>query len=135
MKAEYEPRCPELAQEVLLERRRWREDHPRATWQQIEEEVEKRIARWRAGLGEGLARSSAAVAVGKRAGDEPARGPTWGGMLQARGKPLRQRTPTGEQTGQLSRRYGSGPICQGGFVPAFMSHGDCDPSAASPLRE
>jgi hypothetical protein len=54
MKAEYEQRCHELAQEVLLEMRSWREEHPTATLQEIEEEVDRRIARWRAGLVEGL---------------------------------------------------------------------------------
>jgi len=117
MKAEYEQRCHELAQEVLLEMRSCREEHPTATLQEIEEEVDKRIARWRAGLVEGLAMASAAVEVGSRAADEPARCPTCGGMLQARGKHIRKLTTTGEQTVQLARSYGYCPICQVGFFP------------------
>ena len=67
MKAEYQQRWHEVAQEVLLEMRSWREEHPRATLQEIEEEVDTRMARMRAGLVEGVAMSSAAVEVGGRA--------------------------------------------------------------------
>ena len=50
MKAEDEQRWKELAQEVLLEMRSWREEHPEATLQEIEDEVDHRMARMRAGL-------------------------------------------------------------------------------------
>ena len=76
MKAEYEQRWHELAQDVLLEMRDWREEHPRATLQEIEDEVDQRMARMRAGLVEGTAMSSAAVEVGSRASEQPARCPT-----------------------------------------------------------
>jgi hypothetical protein len=46
-----------------------REEHPIATLQEIEEEVDKRLARWRAGLVEGIAMASAAVEVGSRAAE------------------------------------------------------------------
>ena len=48
-------------------------------------------------------------------------------MLQARGKHIRKLTTTGEQTVQLSRRYGYCPICQVGFFP-------CTGSLAHELR-
>ena len=67
MKAEYEQHWHEVAQEVLLERNTWREEHPTATMQEIEEEVDTRMARMRAGLVEGVAMSSAAVEAGGRA--------------------------------------------------------------------
>ena len=117
MKRDYEQRCHELAQEVLLEMRSWREKHPTATLQEIEEEVDRRIARWRAGLVEGIAMASAAVEVGSRAADEPTRCPTCGGVLQARGKQVRQLTTSGEQTVRLERSYGYCPTCQVGFFP------------------
>ena len=72
MKAEYQQRWHEVAQEVLLEMRSWREEHPRATLQEIEEEVDTRMARMRAGLVEGVAMSSAAVEVGGRAASQRA---------------------------------------------------------------
>ncbi len=117
MKAEYEQHWNEVAQEVLLEMRTWREDHPTATMQEIEEEVDKRMARMRAGLVEGVAMTSAAAEVGSRAPDQPARCPTCGGVLQARGKQVRKLTTTGEQTVRLERSCGYCPICQVGFFP------------------
>ena len=109
MKAEYEQRWRELAQDVLLEMRRWREEHPTATLQEIEEEVDQRMARMRAGLVEGTAMTSAAVEVGGRAAGQPVRCPTCGGALQGRGKQVRKLTTTGEQTVRLERSYGYCP--------------------------
>jgi hypothetical protein len=117
MKAEYEQRWKELAQEVLLEMRQWREEHPEATLQEIEEEVDQRMARMRAGLVEGTAMSSVAVEVGSQGGKQPTRCPTCGGVLQARGKQVRTLRTTGEQTVRLSRSYGYCPTCQVGFFP------------------
>jgi predicted RNA-binding Zn-ribbon protein involved in translation (DUF1610 family) len=117
MKAEYEQHWHEVAQEVLIEMQSWREEHPTATLQEIEEEVDRRIARLRAGLVEGIAMASAAVEVGSRAGDEPARCPSCGDVLHARGKQVRKLTTTGEQTVRLERSYGYCPTCQVGFFP------------------
>jgi hypothetical protein len=86
MNTAYEQHWHEVAEEVLLEMRSWREEHPTATMQEIEEEVDKRIARMRAGLVEGLAMSSAAAEIGSRTSGKPTCCPRCGGMLQARGK-------------------------------------------------
>ena len=117
MKAEYQQRWHEVAQEVLLEMRSWREEHPKATLQQIEEEVDTRMARMRAGLVEGVAMSSAAVEVGSRAAEQPACCPTCGGVLHARGKQVRKLVTTGKQTVRLERSYGYCPTCEVGFFP------------------
>jgi predicted RNA-binding Zn-ribbon protein involved in translation (DUF1610 family) len=117
MKAQDEQHWHEVAQEVLLEMRTWREDHPKATLQQIEEEVDRRIARMRAGLVEGIAMSSAAVEVGGRTAEAPAPCPTCGGVLHARGKQVRKLVTTGKQTVRLERSYGYCPTCQVGFFP------------------
>src|SRR5256885_15754426 len=106
MKAEYEQRCKELAQEVLLEMRSWREEHPTATLREIEEEVDQRMARMRAGLVEGIAMTSAAVEGGSRAAQPPAPWPRCGGVLQAGGKQVRQLRTTGGRTVRVSRSYG-----------------------------
>jgi ribosomal protein S27AE len=134
MKAKDEQHWHEVAQEVLLEMNTWREEHPTATMQEIEEEVDKRIARMRARLVEGLAMSSAAAEIGSRASDQPACCPTCGGVLQARGKQVRKLTTTGEQTVRLERSYGYCPRCQVGFFPAFMSNWDCGPKWGSRQR-
>jgi len=85
--------------------------------QEIEEEVDTRMARMRAGLGEGIAMSSAAAEVGSRASEQPACCPTCGGVLQARGKQVRKLVTTGEQTVRLERSSGYCPRCQVGFFP------------------
>ena len=113
MKAQYEQHWHEVAQEVLLEMRTWREEHPKATLQEIEEEVDTRIARMRAGLVEGIAMSSAAAEVGGKAAGESAHCPTCGGVLHARGKQVRKLVTTV----RLERSYGSCPTCQVGFFP------------------
>src|SRR5436305_12238017 len=81
MKAEYQQRWHEVAQEVLLEMRSWREEHRKATLQLIEEEVDTRMARIRAGLSEGVAMSSDDVEVGGREAEQPASCPTCGELL------------------------------------------------------
>ena len=117
MKAQEEQHWHEVAQEVFLEMRTWRKEHPKATLQEIEEEVDRRIARMRAGLVEGVAMSSAAVEVGGRTADAPAACPTCGGVLHARGKQVRKLMTTGEQMVRLERSYGYCPSCQVGFFP------------------
>jgi hypothetical protein len=117
VKTEYEQRWREVAQEVLLEMGKWREEHPTATLQEIEEEVDRRMARLRAGLVEGVAMSSAAAEVGKRAGETLLTCPTCGTVLYSRGKQVRKLTTTGEQTVRLERSYGYCPTCQVGFFP------------------
>jgi hypothetical protein len=117
MKAEEEQHWHEIAQEVFLEMRTWRKDHPKATLQEIEEEVDRRLARMRAGLVEGVAMSSSAVEVGGRTAEAPAACRTCGGVLHARGKQVRKLLTTGQQTVRLERSYGYCPTCQVGFFP------------------
>jgi hypothetical protein len=50
MLTECESRWAKPAQEVLSGMRDWRVQHPRATFAEIEEELDKRMARMRAGL-------------------------------------------------------------------------------------
>jgi hypothetical protein len=97
-----------------------RVQHPRATFAEIEEELDQRMARMRAGLLEDLALASAAASVGGSQSQERPRCPTCGGELQERGKHVRKLTTQGEQTVQLRRSYGYCPTCRVGVFPAFM---------------
>jgi len=124
MVAEFERRWAQLAQEVLSGMRDWRVQHPTATFAEIEEELDTRMARMRAGLLEDLAMASAAADVG--GSQERPRCPTCGGELQERGKHVRKLTTQGDQTVQLRRSYGYCPTCQVGFFPAFMSNWGCE---------
>ena len=127
MQDEFDRRWNKLAQEVLSGMRDWRVQHATATFAEIEEELDKRMARMRAGLLEDLAMASAAASVGGSQPKERPRCPTCGGELQERGKQVRKLTTHGEQTVQLTRSYGYCPTCRVGFFPAFMRSEGCEP--------
>lgn len=120
MQDEFDRRWKKLAQEVLSGMRDWRVQHATAPFAEIEEDLDTRMARVRAGLVEDLAMGSRAAAVGGSQPKERPRCPTCGGELQARGKQVRKLTPPGEQTVQLRRSYGDCPTGRVGFFPAFM---------------
>jgi hypothetical protein len=117
MQAEFDRRWNKLAQEVLSGMRDWRVQHPTATFTDIEEELDTRMARMRAGLLEDLAMASAAAEVGGSQAKERPQCPTCGGHLQGRGKQVRKLTTQGDQTLHLKRSYGYCPTCQVGFFP------------------
>ena len=117
MLAEFESRWTKLAQEVLSGMSDWRVQHPQARFSEIEEELDKRMARMRAGLLEDLAMASAAADVGGSSAQERLHCPTCGGELQERGKQERKLTTHGEQTVRLKRSYGYCPTCRVGFFP------------------
>lgn len=117
MQDEFDRRWNKLAQEVLSGMCDWRVQHPTATFAEIEEELDKRMARMRAGLLEDLAMASAAAEVSGSQPKERPRCPTCGGELQERGKHVRKLTTHGEQTVQLTRSYGYCPTCEVGFFP------------------
>ncbi len=120
MQDEFDRRWNKLAQEVLSGMRDWRVQHATATFAEIEEELDKRMARMRAGLLEDLAMASAAASVGGSQSQERLPCPMCGGALQERGKQERKLTTHGEQTVRLKRSYGYCPTCRVGFFPAFM---------------
>lgn len=80
MREEFDRRWNQLAQEVLSGMRDWRIQHPVATFAEIEEELDKRMARMRAGLLEDLAMASAAASVGGSESKDPQRCPMCEGV-------------------------------------------------------
>jgi hypothetical protein len=121
MKAAYEQHWHEVAPEVLLEMNTWPEEHPTATMQEIEEEVDTRMAQMRARLVEGLAMSSAAAEVGSRASDQPACCPTCGGVLQAGA----QADGDGGANSAVRAQLWLLPHVPGRLFPPWMSNWDC----------
>ena len=117
MQDEFDRRWNKLAQEVLSGMRDWRVQHATGTFAEIEEELDKRMARMRAGLLEDLAMASAAASVGGSQSQERLHCPTCGGALQERGKQEHKLTTHGEQTVRLKRSYGYCPTCRVGFFP------------------
>jgi YgiT-type zinc finger domain-containing protein len=103
---------------VLVGIRDWRTQHPRATFTEIEEELDRELSRLRTRLLEDVALASAAT-DGARAssGDAGAICPACGGELAARGQATRAVTVTRDQTVTLPRQYAVCSACGAGVFP------------------
>jgi YgiT-type zinc finger domain-containing protein len=106
-----------LAEEVLCGIKEWREQHPKATYREIEEELDKGMARMRARMLEDLALASTAAQWSQA---EPSEKPTCehcGTKLVSRGKKERHLQTQGGQEVILKRSYGVCPTCGIGLFP------------------
>jgi hypothetical protein len=88
----------------------WRAAHPRATLQQIEVAVDRRLATARAQL-------IAAVAQAGPAEAEPPPCPACGVPMTWDGERTRHLTTTHDQSVELTRRYARCPVCGTGLFP------------------
>lgn len=93
----------------------WRLEHPRATFEEIEKEVDRRLERYRAKLLEEAAAMSE-MREWKRGEDGP-RCPDCGELLVKRGKHRRVLETHGGKEVELEREYGVCPKCGQGFFP------------------
>jgi len=111
-------RWESLAAEVLVGIKDWRTQHPRATFTEIEQELDRKLSRLRTRLLEDVALASAA-ADGARAseGGSAVMCPTCGGALVARGQATRAVTVTHDQTVTLPRAYAVCSSCGAGVFP------------------
>lgn len=111
-----------LAAEVLVGIKDWRTRHPRATFTEIEGELDRELSRLRTRLLEDVALASAAT-DGARAGGTGASGeagaacPTCGGALVPRGQATRAVTVTHNRTVTLPRQYAVCSSCGAGVFP------------------
>ena len=94
----------------------WRQEHPKATMQEIEKALDEQLGRLRKQLLEELAQGSdmADWSAGSVEGPVCA---DCGSRLEARGKGKRKLTTNYDQTMELERRYGVCPVCQTGLFP------------------
>jgi len=106
-----------LSEEVLIGMADWRAAHPRATFAEIEAEVETQLGRLRARFLEDLALASRAADVAAQPGADRPRCPTCGQALQPRGKDTRTVTVRGNQAVRLHRSYTVCPACGSGHFP------------------
>lgn len=110
-----------LAAEVLVGIKDWRAQHPRATFTEIEEELDRELSRLRTRLLEDVALASAAAGgTAGTSGAPPApaaRCPTCGGPLVARGQATRAVTVAHAQTVTLPRQYAVCSSCGAGVFP------------------
>jgi YgiT-type zinc finger domain-containing protein len=105
-----------LAAEVLVGIRDWRVQHPRATFTEIEGELDRELSRLRTRLLEDVALASAATEGVPGAGVAGAC-PSCGGALQARGQATRAVTVTRDQTVTLTRVHAVCSSCGTGVFP------------------
>ena len=114
---ETEARWQQLADEVLLGVKEWRQQHPRATLTEIEQALDERWATARARLLQDLALASAAADLTAAATAARPRCPQCDRVLEARGMETRQVVTSYEQPVQLRRSYASCPSCGTGLFP------------------
>lgn len=106
-----------LAAEAFLGIREWRLQHPRATFAEIEQALDARLAALRARLLQDVALASAAATVGAQApGDRPSC-PACGGRLAVRGRETRKVGVAHGQTVTLARDYAVCSACGTGLSP------------------
>lgn len=98
-----------LSEEILSGMVEWREQHPRATFREIETEVDKRLAVLRARMLSDAAIRSAQTEWDGASGE--VRCPNCGGKLEQNGKKKRKLQTRGGQEVELEREYGVCPQC------------------------
>jgi hypothetical protein len=107
-----------LSQQVGVEMARWRAEHPRATWREIEAALDERWRAVRAPLLKAAAEASAAADLREAAATgEPVECSECGRALRERGRRTRQVTTEGQHVITLERSYGVCPACETGHFP------------------
>ena len=103
----------------------WRQEHPKATWVEIEAAVDAQINPLRAQLLEDLVGMGQSQDWRECPQEERPTCATCGRPLWARGEQIRYLQTTGGEAVKVRRTYGSCPTCGVGFFPAFMSSWAC----------
>jgi hypothetical protein len=104
-----EARWQELAEEVFVGIREWRLQHPQATFTEIEQAVDERLAGVRARMLQDVALVSAAADLPASA--ERPHCPDCGTMLEAHGQETRTVTTTYDKPVHLRRSAARCPAC------------------------
>jgi hypothetical protein len=104
------------AGETFMDLRGWREVHPQATLQEIEQELDRRLEQLRARMLADLAMASTAADLQRAPAERPCC-PACGVPLQDQGVHRRTLRTMGNQAVALQRDYGTCPQCGGGLFP------------------
>lgn len=107
----------ELGLDVLTGMREWRQQHPKATFREIEAALDERLSRLRAQMLQDLAQESAAAHWSQLPEPSAPPCPACGTPLVARGQHTRRIQTTGGREVELERFYGTCPSCGAGFFP------------------
>lgn len=114
---EFDQNWRKLGEDVLSGMKEWREQHPKATFREIEEAVDERLGRLRARMLEDAALASTASDWSQAEQGEHPTCRQCGTRLVARGKKKRSVLTQGGQTVHLERSYGVCPRCGSGLFP------------------
>jgi YgiT-type zinc finger domain-containing protein len=104
-----------MSEEVISGMAEWRQQHPKAMFREIEEEVDKRLSELRARMLTDSALQSAQAEWEQ--GSENAVCPNCGAELVKKGKKKRKLQTRGGQEVELEREYGICPRCGQGIFP------------------
>ena len=101
----------------MLGMAQWRKAHPKATWAEIEAEVDEQINQLRAQLLQELVQMGESEDWRELPPEERPKCATCGEPLSARGEQTRWLQTNGGQAVKLTRTYGTCPTCGVGFFP------------------
>jgi YgiT-type zinc finger domain-containing protein len=104
-----------LSEEIMGGIAGWREQHPQATFREIEAEIDKRLSELRAKMITDTAMASAQA--GWKTGSRGVVCPTCGEKLEKKGKKKRKLETQGGREVELIREYGVCPKCGQGIFP------------------
>jgi YgiT-type zinc finger domain-containing protein len=113
-KVEMEKRWNGLSTEIISGMVEWRQQHPKATFREIEAEVDKRLAVLRVRM---LSDAAISSAQADWDGEEVGVCPNCGTKLEKKGKKKRKLPTRGGQEVELEREYGVCPKCGQGIFP------------------
>ncbi len=107
----------QLTDEVITGMKEWRMQHPKATFREIETELDQRLAVVRARMLEDAALLSRATEAESDLPTHALTCPECGHPLRARGKQQRTLITQYDQSVHLERQYAVCPKCGNGFFP------------------
>lgn len=117
MDFDFDAKWHEMAEEVISGMKAWRMQHPKATFREIEQALDERLAKMRARMLQDAALASAAADIKGAQEDERPSCPECGAPLEGRGTAVRELTTQHNQMVKLTRSYGVCPQCGAGLFP------------------
>lgn len=102
---------------MLTGMKEWRQQHPTATLREMEEAMDERLAKLRAGMLEELIHMSPQADWSQQDRESRPRGEQCGEELVKRGQSSRRLQTTGGEQIRLERTYGTCPTCGQGLFP------------------
>lgn len=114
---ELEARWQPLSQQVLHTMKEWRQQHPKATFQEIQTALDMQLAQLRAQILQDLALTSPRADLPKMTEAERPTCPECGVPLNAQGQHTRTLVTEHDQTITLARSYATCPQCGAGLFP------------------